>query len=283
MDQHNKFIVVGASGYIGRQLYDRCSRLGRCEGTSTTGRTPLLALDLSDPENFDFSMIEPNDTVMLTAAISAPDVCALEHDRAWATNVSGTAVFIERAMARGARVIFFSSDAVYGERENEFDESASTSPSGEYANMKHAIELKFGDQALFKSIRLSYVFSREDKFTKYLVGCDERQERASLFHPFRRAVIHRDDVIDGALALAVKWDSVSENVINFGGPEIVSRIEFAEAIRDNHLGGLRYEVTEPDPSFFENRPRVIAMKSPVLLKLLGRPARDLADAVREEF
>ena len=66
--------------------------------------------------------------------------------------------------------------------------------------MKSEVEKRFLGNPFFKTIRLSYVFSREDKFTKYLVGCAQRDEEAELFHPFYRAIIHRDDVVEGALS-----------------------------------------------------------------------------------
>ena len=98
--------------------------------------------------------------------------------------------------------------------------------------MKCEVEQRFSGNASFKAIRLSYVFSREDKFSRYLTGCAERNEEADLFHPFFRAIVHRDDVVDGALALAAHWDDFPEQVINFGGPQVLSRIEFAECLRE---------------------------------------------------
>jgi dTDP-4-dehydrorhamnose reductase len=228
-------------------------------------------------------MIGDGDFVFLTAAISAPDVCAREHNWAWAVNVTGTSSFIQSVIDCGARVVFFSSDTVYGEREDVFDETAASNPAGEYAEMKREVEQRFAGNASFKAIRLSYVFSREDKFSRYLAGCAERNEEADLFHPFYRAIVHRDDVVEGALALAARWDEVPEQVINFGGPQVLSRIDFAECLREAHLHDLRFKVTEPGADFFKNRPRVIAMTSPIFARLLGRPPRTLREAALVEF
>jgi nucleoside-diphosphate-sugar epimerase len=283
MKDGTNVFVVGASGYIGSALFANAKKVGSALGTSSTGGNYLLPLRLDAPADFDYGKIRSGDVALLTAAISAPDICAREHDRAWAVNVTGTSCFIQSVIDRGARVVFFSSDTVYGEREDGFDESAACNPAGEYAEMKREVEQRFSGDASFKSIRLSYVFSREDKFSRYLTGCAERNEEADLFHPFYRAIVHRDDVVEGALALAVSWDDVPEQIINFGGPQLLSRIEFAEFLRDAHLHNLRFKVTEPGADFFKNRPRVIAMTSPVLSKLLGRPPRNLFDAALMEF
>ena len=276
-----RLLVVGASGNIGKNLF--ASSAVSTTGTSSTGLPPLLRLHLDVPDEFDYRIIQSLDVVLLTAAISAPDVCAREHERAWAVNVTGTSEFIAKVMVRGGRVIFFSSDTVYGQRDDEFDERAACNPAGEYAEMKHEVEKRFLRNPLFKAIRLSYVFSREDKFTKYLSGCAERGEEVDIFHPFYRAIIHRDDVVEGALALAQRWDEFSQSTINFGGPEVLSKIDFADCLKSVALPNLRYRVTEPGDEFFNNRPRVIAMSSNILPELLGRPSRCLLEAAQIEF
>lgn len=264
-------------------MFDGTMKTGTAYGTSSSGRDGLLLLRLDAAPDIDYLEIEAGDTVFLTAAISTPDTCTREHARAWAVNVIGTSSFIQSVIDRGARLVFFSSDTVYGEREDTFDETAACNPAGEYAEMKREVEQRFAGNGSFKAIRLSYVYSREDKFSRYLAGCAERNEEANLFHPFFRAIVHRDDVVEGALALAARWVEVPEQVINFGGPQVLSRIDFARCLRDARLHDLRFKVTEPGADFFKNRPRVIAMTSPVFARLLGRPPRTLREAVRLEF
>lgn len=283
MERDSSLFLVSATGYLGTSFFDKTRNEYRVFGTSSSGRSQFLLLCLDKPEEFNYDIIKPSDIVLLAAAISAPDVCAREHDWAWAVNVTGTSSFIQNVIDRGARVVFFSSDTVYGEREEEFDEAAALNPAGEYAEMKHEVEQRFAGNASFKAIRLSYVFSREDKYSRYLAGCAERNEDADLFHPFYRAIVHRDDVVEGTLALAKHWDEVPERVINFGGPQVLSRIDFAECLREAHLHDLRFKVTEPGADFFKNRPRVIAMTSPVFARLLGRLPRTLCEAARLEF
>jgi dTDP-4-dehydrorhamnose reductase len=278
-----KVFVIGARGYIGALLFASLQADHNCFGTTSSNMAGFRRLRLEAPQDFADLPIDIGDIVFLTAAISAPDICAREHERAWRVNVISTSAFVSFAIDRGARVVFFSSDAVYGERGGEFDEKAACNPAGEYAEMKREIEQRFSGDASFKAIRLSYVFSREDKFSRYLARCAAHNEEADLFHPFYRAIVHRDDVVEGALALAERWGDVPERVINFGGPQVLSRIEFAECLREAHLHDLRFKVTEPGADFFKNRPRIIAMTSPVFSRMLGRPPRSLREAARLEF
>ena len=278
-----KYFVIGGRGYVGAKLFSSIPDGVTALRTASSDSANFLRLRLEAPQDFADLPIADGDVVLLTAAISAPDICAHEHARAWSANVTGTSSFIQSVIKRGARVVFFSSDTVYGKREEEFDEKAACNPTEEYAKMKCEVEQRFSGDASFKAIRLSYVFSREDKFSRYLTGCTERNEEADLFHPFFRAIVHRDDVVEGVLALAARWDDVPEHVINFGGPQILSRIEFAECLREVHLHDLRCKVTEPGADFFKNRPRVIAMTSPILPRLLGRSPRTLREAACLEF
>lgn len=276
-------LVVGSTGSIGAKIFKIAQQIVFTRGTSTSGLPPLMCLNLGEPDKFDYGIIHSGDVVLLTAAISSPDICAREHDRAWTVNVIGTSVFIEKVIAKGGRIIFFSSDTVYGEKDEPFDEMAICNPAGEYAEMKHAVEKRFLGQSLFKSIRLSYVFSCEDKFTRYLSGCAERNEEAEIFHPFYRAVIYRSDVVQGVIALSQRWDEISQPVINFGGTEVLARTDFAEKLRAKALPKLLFRITEPESQFFRNRPRVIRMMSPILPLLLGRPAHALCEATSMEF
>jgi dTDP-4-dehydrorhamnose reductase len=279
----SKYIVIGGRSYLGSRLFASLPEDVPSLRTASLDAEGYFRLRLDFEDDFAALPVVAGDTVFLTAAISAPDVCSREHDRAWAVNVLGTAKLIESVITRGGRLVFCSSDAVYGERADAFADAANCRPAGAYATMKHEIEQRFTGDPRFKAIRLSYIFSREDKFTRYLSMCATTGEEADLFHPFCRAVVHREDVVAGAIALAERWDEVPQQFINFGGPHVLSRVAIAERFREAHFHDLRFKVTEPDADFFVNRPRVIAMTSPAFARLLGRSPRALPEATRLEF
>ena len=74
-----------------------------------------MILNLSEPYEFDYELIKPDDFVVFCAAISSPDKCRSDYSNAYATNIEGPKFVITKFLERRARVVFCSSDAVYGE------------------------------------------------------------------------------------------------------------------------------------------------------------------------
>ena len=276
-------IVVGASGYIGKRIMARLAGDPQVWATSTAPRPGAVVLNLGRPEDFDYSLIRENDLVVLAAAISSPDVCANQREFAYSVNVTGTGRFIERCLERRARVLFFSSDTVYGAAEQRIDESAPMNPAGDYARMKAEVERSFLGHARFKSFRLSYVFSREDKYTGYLAECARTGRKAEVFHPFNRRVVHREDVVEAVIRMRERWPGIESPVVNLGGPELLSRRDLAALLKETALPDLEYAVIEPAEDFFLNRPKTINMDSAFLPAVLGRPPRTIRQAAQIEF
>lgn len=283
MKKNPKLYIIGARGYIGNALYKSALNDYNVTGTSSTETENMQLFSIGRPEEFDYKSVCDGDVVCLSSAISSPDVCANDFEKAWKVNVDATTAFINNLTKVGAKVIFFSSDAVYGEHTDGFDEAQACNPAGAYAIMKHEVENRFVGNRFFKSIRLSYVFSRQDKFTKYLISCAQNGELAEVFHPFIRSVVHLDDVVKGILALADRWNEFPDQFINFGGPSPVSRVQIAESLKATFLSDLEFDVIIPSDSFFENRPRAIAMQSPLLVRLLCRPPLSILKAATKEF
>ena len=59
--------------------------------------------------------LENYETVFIIAAVSSPDICTNEFDYAWKVNVTKTKELINILLSKGLKIIFFSSDTVYGE------------------------------------------------------------------------------------------------------------------------------------------------------------------------
>ena len=283
--------IVGAQGNIGSRLVEKTEGKYDIRKITSPSRVHLLTkanayhvINLAnDISNYDFDTLKMGDTVAFTAAISEPSVCADQFEVALRVNVTSTGDFIYEALKRGCKVIFLSSDAVYGNVLGEFNDEEEVDPLGVYAEMKAVIEHRFLEYPLFKVLRLSYNFFKKDRFTSYIKNCAEEGATAEIFDPFARSVVHRDDTVDAIISLFNNWDVCKENVINCGGPETLSRAQFATILKDSIYPDLKMKVITPNERFYRDRPAIVSMRSNLLEKLLGRPARSIEDAATLEF
>ena len=220
--------IVGSNGYIATYLINALSpyysiKKYDCAGSITAN------LDLLDAASFNYETLRGVDFVIFTAAISSPDRCASEYDLSWSINVEGTNYFIREALARNCKVLFFSSDAVFGDVSGVInDEYSETRTQTPYGKMKKAVEDENKDNPNFKCIRLSYVASAKDKFISYCIQCIEKNEVATIFHPLYRNCVVVSDVVQVVEWLIRYWDEYDPFVLNVTGIELVSRVRIAD-------------------------------------------------------
>ena len=262
--------LVGAPGNIGKRVVekggDEINVISRFE--LKLDQRPLYYN--FDSKSIGGTSIKEGDVIIFAAAISEPSVVSAQFQKALAVNVESTGEFIETALGKGCKVLFLSSDAVYGDVESGFDESHPVNPKGAYAEMKAIVEKRFEGNPNFKALRLSYNFYKDDRFTTYLRQCAENGVEAEVFDPLTRAVVHRDDTVDAILNIAADWDNADGQYINCGGPEVMSRQKFTEIVKKTALPTLKFKVTAPPAKFYGDRAAFSEMYSPNLEKILGR-------------
>ncbi len=253
-----KTAIVGSSGYIAGYLLKRFENVLKIDQTSEAD----ALLNLAEAEKFDYSALDSVNYVIFTAAISGPDMCADEFEKCWNINVTGTEHFIKNAIARGCKVLFFSSDAVFGDIPGEiYTELSETNAQTPYGRMKKAVEDCFKGNPNFKAIRLSYVVSKNDRFVSYCLKCMDTGETADIFHPFYRNCITVSDVVNTVDWLINHWEDYEPQVLNVAGNELVSRVRIADELNRLYDNKLKYVITSPGEDFYKNRPRITQMKS----------------------
>ena len=255
--------IAGSSGYIAGFLVDSFKNKPEINRILKIGRTKSdIILDLAEPARFDYSSLDNIDYVIFTAAISGPDQCAEKFDLCWHVNVDGTAFFISEAVKRRCKILFFSSDAVFGNIPGKiYTEESETVPLTPYGRMKQAVENKFINSEYFKSMRLSYVVSSEDRFVSYCLSCIQSGKTAEIYHPFYRNCISVHDVVNVVTWFIKNWDNYRFPVINVAGKELVSRVRIADEINRLYNGRLKYNISYTGKKFYVNRPEITQMKS----------------------
>tara|TARA_A100001011_G_scaffold400752_1_gene518381 strand:+ start:10337 stop:11179 length:843 start_codon:yes stop_codon:yes gene_type:complete len=264
------FTVIGANGYVGKSFCKKYEREHELIKVSRRDINCPYHLELEKPEEFKYELIPLDSIVIFTSAISSPEICEKKKKFATKINLEGTSYFINELINRGNKVLFFSSDTVYGERLDSVDEKSLCFPFGEYAKMKYQIESNFLKYDNFRIARLSYVYSRYDNFTKYLINCSKNEIHAEIYSSFVRSFIYLNDLLEGIYNLCSSWDLFDHKIINFGGSKSYSRIEYAKIIKKSWLNNLLIREIPAPENFFQFRPKNIKMHSPKLPIILGR-------------
>lgn len=284
-----KWHIVGADGYVGSNLLRRLPAGTRCiryvQKTDTAELAPEeKAFELTALTPEIFADIDEGDFVVFLAAISSPDFCEKQYDFARSINVTGTTQFIETCIGRGANVLFFSSDVVNGGTlPCSVDETYVGTPIGKYGEMKREIEQRFYGNPHFKVFRLSYVYSRQDKFSRYLDDCAGKGVCAEVFDALYRSVIYLEDIFEAIFRLSETFGEWENTIFNLSGPELLSRKDLAVLYVQNVAPSLRFVPIIPPEDFFRARPNIIATKSLYLEKLLKRPPTHIGQAMKNEY
>ena len=261
--------IVGSSGYIASFLLEKFENDPNVDKILKIGQDGVVDeyINLQKSEEFNYSSLDDIDFVIFTAAISGPDKCANDFDFCWGINVIGTEYFIREAVKKNCKVLFFSSDAVFGDIPGMiYNEESPTQPLTPYGCMKKHVEDEFKGNPLFKAIRLSYVASQKDRFISYCLKCIETKDTANIFHPFYRNVIIVSDVVEVVMWLTKHWNEYDSQVLCVAGMELVSRIRMADELNRIYNNRLHYTISSPGNEFYRNRPWITQMQSLYLHK-----------------
>lgn len=142
-----KFLVVGASGFVGRNLLAHVQSRGfAAVGTQSRPRqTGLVTFDLLRHrirECVDRSFFQGAEPVqaVISAVISNMDLCLTDRAMAHAVNVEKTIQLIDDLTELNAKVTFFSTCFVFDGKTGYYNEAAPCSPANEYGRHKAEVE-----------------------------------------------------------------------------------------------------------------------------------------------
>lgn len=143
-----KFVIIGASGFIGRHTL----AMARAQGYEVLGTASrpypekdLIGLDLVRDrltEKVPTSFFKAGGPVyvVMSSGLSKIDHCCREPSATRMVNVTNTIRLMEDAAALGSRLVYLSSSAVFDGRVGHYTEAAPPSPLSEYGRQKAEIE-----------------------------------------------------------------------------------------------------------------------------------------------
>jgi len=250
-----RVLIVGGNGFLGTKLI--MSRSKNIEFLS------LPKNDWSLPER-DFRM----KTVVFLRSISSPTHVHLYPKESELLNIQQTSYYIDQCLKLNLRVIFSSSDVVYGDTGNSIvNESAPTNPYGLYAAQKATIEGRFVDSSNFVSLRLSLITGAGSKLRDIL----SREANPKIADSFIRSPVHEKHVVNLIETISAERSWLPEHrIMNVGGREHISIFELAkiEAKMFNLYTPTKIRPTRLD---LEARPQTVRVYSRLAESLVGLP------------
>ncbi|GAA1674530.1 sugar nucleotide-binding protein [Kribbella yunnanensis] len=216
-----RLLVTGAAGLLGREVV----QLADHDVVPTYHSTPVdggVRLDVRDRAEVAAVIQRVRPDAIIHTAFKQDD---------WVTTADGPANLA--VAARDIRLVFVSTDAVFGSGPDRYDEDAAPCPTNPYGAAKAAAE------TAIRAIHPNALIAR----TSLIVGSEGQSESERLTHALAggapgalfaeniRCPVH---VTDLATALLELMPSERTGVVHVAGPEAVSRLELGRliAIRD---------------------------------------------------
>ncbi len=231
-----KILIIGASGFLGNELYHDFSEHHETFGTYCHHHVPqLLPLDITKQEDIEkvLSLIHP-DVVIQPAAQPWVDFCEQHPEESYTTNVQGAMHIIDWCALHQKRYVFVSTDYVFDGRQGLYTEDAPVYPLNVYGSHKLLVEQytqkKLGKLGLIA--RTTTVFGWEAAGKNFVAKFIKTLQDGKEFTVPKDQYSTPTYVEDLSRAICTLVEAGKYGIYNTAGPEYMSRTEFAEIIAD---------------------------------------------------
>jgi dTDP-4-dehydrorhamnose reductase len=244
---NKQLLVIGSDGFLGskvKELFHKDYNLIHLKSGSW---------DLQNT-------LRDKPVVLMLRAMSSPSFVQQNSEESHALNVIKTSQLIAQCLNAGSKVIFTSSDVVYGHSSSAiFTELDHLNPFGTYATQKAEIEKLFHGNSNFFSLRLSLVTGQGSKLLRIL----SEETNPRIPGDVIRNPVHFKYVLATIRSLleCESWQDISKDLVfNIGGRESLDIFELAQriAIKEKLNYPVRIERSELD---LFSRPEVTRINS----------------------
>ncbi len=142
-----RFLVIGASGFVGRHLLTRAREAGyEAVGTRAAREAPgLVPFDMSadrigDSLGADFFRSRVPVKAVICAAVSPMETCFREKEATYRVNVESTIRLIDDLARLGAGTVFISTSYIFSGEEGYYREEDDQGPVSEYGRQKAVVD-----------------------------------------------------------------------------------------------------------------------------------------------
>lgn len=266
-----RIVVTGATGLLGGYVVAEARR--RAFDVVSFGgpsRADGEGLDLTSEPSVRSTLEEvaPH-AVIHAAALSAMADCARDPERAKRVNVDGTRHVALACRSTNARLVHVSTDLVFDGEAAPYRETDAPSPISVYGRTKLAAEHEaLSTNAKVTVVRVSLLFGptrtgRQGFFDSQLEAFRAHAQgdppNITLFDDEWRTPLSLRAAAEGLVAIASS--DATANLLHFGGPERLSRLEMGEQLRDLVAPGVPIRKGSRLSAPGEPRPRDVSLDS----------------------
>ncbi|MDD5356399.1 MAG: sugar nucleotide-binding protein, partial [Candidatus Omnitrophica bacterium] len=139
MNKTEKFLIVGATGLIGRSIIEELNGSHQWMGTYfSKKRSGLIPLDVNDKRRIGdiFSKEAPTHVVYCANLSGGVDFCEKNPDLARKLHFEGAVNIAGECLKHKAKLIFISSECVFDGKKESYDENDEVNPLNVYGKCK---------------------------------------------------------------------------------------------------------------------------------------------------
>lgn len=281
------YLIIGASSFIGRHLYDYCKN----KGIDVLGtyymhsyykewiRFDMCADDLEEICNKHLGGKKP-EAVIICGANASIDSCKRDENASNYLNITGTKRILQQAAKMEIKCVFLSSEAVFNGKKGMYTEDDIPDPITIYGNQKLQIE-----QFLIRNLN-SYLIFRISRAVGSSFGEND------IFKEFYNKIVNQEEIVclkDQSFCLT-EVNDISQCMIealnrNLNGlyhissPNYISRYDLANLYAEKMFGGYEKVVQKNynEIPFLDKRHIYGGLKGDKLADMLGFHYMDIGE------
>jgi len=271
-------IIIGASGFIGRHLYNYFSEKSAetigtyCNSSNTNSNLRYFDLRKPNLKNLE-SDLKKHKHVFICSAITRPDECKIKEKESREINVTGTKDLILQCFDNNLAPIFFSSEYVFNGENGNYKESDKKTPNTVYGCQKAEIEdfLLSTRNSRCLIIRLGHIFGLEKNDKTIITSIAEQLIAGKTLNCAKDQIFNSTYVGDLTELLDISLQKNLNGLYNLVTPETHSRYELASIIKSelDIKSGVILPCSIKDFKFADNRPLNMSLDSGKIISETG--------------
>jgi len=235
-----KVSLIGASGFVGRNLYEHLAKQPEkyaLSGTyfSNPSNSQFHQLDIRNSVDLErYILGESPDVILWLSGKRAPD---LDKNYSFTLDVQVKPLIdlvgiLERNKSH-TKVLYFSTDNVFGGARGQYEERDSTSPKSNYGKSRALSEqLLLGSPLDVKVARLSAVMGKGGVFFDFILNSLRAGKREKCFNDLYFSPTPVGLVNDAVTEIIENWDSTPNKILHLSGGQRMSRHYFASMLAE---------------------------------------------------